>query len=54
MERRVYVTGYSLKETLEEMKQIFEKYGTIEEFSWKGRFFFVVNLSHFSFLLLGL
>lgn len=42
-ERRVYVTGYSLKEQSEDMRKIFEKYGEIQEFSWKGRFFFIVT-----------
>lgn len=25
------------------MKKIFKKYGKIDEFSWKGKYFFVVN-----------
>lgn len=45
-ERRVYVTGYALKETSEDIKKMFEQYGKIEEFSWKGRFCFVVMLSN--------
>jgi len=39
---RVYVTGYSTKESQEDIKSEFTKYGEIAEFSWKGRFCFIV------------
>jgi arginine/serine-rich splicing factor 7 len=41
--RRIYVTGYSYKEDQHDMKKIFKKYGHIEDFSWKGKYFFVVR-----------
>lgn len=41
--RRIYVTGYSHKEDQHDMKKMFKKYGKIDEFSWKGKYFFVVN-----------
>jgi arginine/serine-rich splicing factor 7 len=37
------VTGYSSKEDQHEMKKLFKKFGKIEEFSWKGKFCFIVN-----------
>jgi hypothetical protein len=30
------------------MKKIFKKYGRIDEFSWKGKYFFVVLFSKFN------
>lgn len=42
--RRIYVTGYSSKEDSHDMKKIFKKYGKIEEFSWKGKYFFIVKM----------
>ena len=41
--RRIYVTGFSYKEDEHDMKKIFKKYGKVEDFSWKGKYFFVVN-----------
>ena len=40
--RRIYITGYSSKEEPSEIKKLFKKYGKIEEFSWKGKFCFIV------------
>lgn len=40
--RRIYITGYSSKEDPHDIKKIFKKYGKIEEFSWKGKFCFIV------------
>lgn len=41
--RRIYITGYSSKEDPSEIKKLFKKYGKIEEFSWKGKFCFIVT-----------
>lgn len=41
-DRRVYVTGFNQKETEEEIKRSFKQFGSIEDFSWKGRFCFIV------------
>lgn len=40
---RIYVTGYSTKESEMEIRNAFTKYGEISEFSWKGRFCFIVR-----------
>ena len=46
------MTGYSTKDKNEEdIKSLFSKYGDIIEFSWKGRFCFIVKLAS---ILLGL
>jgi arginine/serine-rich splicing factor 7 len=42
----VYVTGYSSKEDPSDIKKVFKKFGTIEEFSWKGKFCFIVHISY--------
>jgi arginine/serine-rich splicing factor 7 len=42
------VTGYSTKDKNEEdIKTLFAKYGEISEFSWKGRFCFIVIMRLF-------
>ncbi|CAD8077566.1 unnamed protein product [Paramecium primaurelia] len=38
---RIYVTGYSAKESEMDIKSIFARHGEIQEFSWKGRFCFI-------------
>ncbi|CAD8062457.1 unnamed protein product [Paramecium primaurelia] len=38
---RIYVTGYSAKESEMEIKNAFARHGEIQEFSWKGRFCFI-------------
>ncbi|CAD8086155.1 unnamed protein product [Paramecium sonneborni] len=38
---RIYVTGYSAKESEMDIKSAFAKHGEIQEFSWKGRFCFI-------------
>lgn len=43
--RRIYITGYSSKEDPHDIKKSFKKFGKIEEFSWKGKFCFIVLLS---------
>ena len=40
--KRVYVTGYSLKEDQHDIKKLFKKFGKIEEFAWKGKYCFIV------------
>ena len=40
---RIYVTGYSAKESEMEIKNAFARHGEIQEFSWKGRFCFIVR-----------
>ena len=40
---RIYVTGYSAKESEMDIKSVFAKHGEIQEFSWKGRFCFIVR-----------
>jgi arginine/serine-rich splicing factor 7 len=40
---RIYVTAYSTKESEMEIRNAFAKYGEIQEFSWKGRFCFIVR-----------
>lgn len=42
--RRIYITGYSSKEDPHDIKKIFKKFGKIEEFSWKGKFCFIVQI----------
>jgi hypothetical protein len=44
--KRIYVTGYSSKEDPHDIKKIFKKFGKIEEFSWKGKFCFIVCNIH--------
>lgn len=45
---RIFVTGYSTKDKNEEdIKTLFAKYGEISEFSWKGRFCFIVIMRLF-------
>ena len=44
--RRIYITGYSSKEDPHDIKKSFKKFGKIEEFSWKGKFCFIVKLNH--------
>ncbi|CAD8067175.1 unnamed protein product [Paramecium primaurelia] len=39
--KRVYVTGYSLKEDQHDIKKLFKKFGKIEEFAWKGKYCFI-------------
>lgn len=41
-DRRVYVTGFATRDTEDDIKKLFKPYGTIEDFSWKGRFCFIV------------
>ncbi len=41
--RRIYVTGYSMKEDQHDIKKLFKKYGKIDEFSWKGKYCFIVK-----------
>lgn len=50
--KRVYVTGYSLKEDQHDIKKAFKKYGKIEEFAWKGKYCFIVRI--FLLFLLGI
>ena len=51
-ENRIFVTGYSTKDKNEDdIKALFSKYGEISEFSWKGRFCFIV---YFSIYYIGL
>ncbi|KAM3138186.1 hypothetical protein pb186bvf_009649 [Paramecium bursaria] len=38
---RIYVSGYSKNESQEDIKKHFDQYGTIGDFSWKGRFCFI-------------
>ena len=52
--RRIYVTGYSSKEDSHDMKKIFKRYGKIEEFSWKGKYFFIVNFYIFKEMIIQL
>jgi len=47
--RRIYITGYSAKEDEHDIKKIFKKYGKIDEFSWKGKYCFVVNAFRYYF-----
>lgn len=45
--RRIYITGYSSKEDPHDIKKLFKKYGKIEEFSWKGKFCFIVTFNKY-------
>lgn len=48
-DNRIFVTGYSIKDkSEEEIKALFAKFGEISEFSWKGRFCFIVILASIS------
>lgn len=44
--KRVYVTGYSLKEDQHDIKKLFKKFGKIEEFAWKGKYCFIVQIKN--------